>query len=83
MTGISRSSQGMSGGPWIGPTVEEILSQLKKDGYETVVIQPVGFLCDPLKSLRHRHRLPRDSKESELKLIRAGSLNDSSVLLMR
>ncbi|XCB35585.1 ferrochelatase [Tunturibacter psychrotolerans] len=44
-------SQGMSGGPWIGPTVEDTLSQLKADGYGTVVIQPVGFLCDHVEAL--------------------------------
>src|SRR6202021_581675 len=36
-------SQGISGGPWIGPTVEEILTALKDEGHVGVVMQPVGF----------------------------------------
>ena len=39
-------SQGMSGGPWIGPTVEDTLKAIKDAGHVGVVMQPVGFLCD-------------------------------------
>lgn len=75
-------SQGMSGGPWIGPTVEDTLSQLKADGYETVVIQPVGFLCDHVEVLYDIDiAFQETAKNLGLKLIRAGSLNDSSLLI--
>jgi ferrochelatase len=74
-------SQGMSGGPWIGPTVEDTLSQLKEDGYETVVIQPVGFLCDHVEVLYDIDIAFQEiAKNLGLKLIRAGSINDSSLL---
>jgi ferrochelatase len=75
-------SQGMSGGPWIGPTVEDTLSQLKEDGYETIVIQPVGFLCDHVE-VRYDIDIAfqETAKNLGLKLIRVGSLNDSSVLI--
>ena len=50
--GVSRfQSQGMSGGPWIGPTVEETLSSFRAEGHEGVVMQPVGFLCDHVEIL--------------------------------
>jgi protoporphyrin/coproporphyrin ferrochelatase len=75
-------SQGMSGGPWIGPTVEETLSQLKVNGYETVVIQPVGFLCDHVEVLYDIDiAFQETARNLGLKLIRAGSLNDSSLLI--
>jgi protoporphyrin/coproporphyrin ferrochelatase len=75
-------SQGMSGGPWIGPTVEDTLSQLKADGYEAVVIQPVGFLCDHVEVLYDIDIAFQEAASNlGLKLIRAGSLNDSSLLI--
>jgi protoporphyrin/coproporphyrin ferrochelatase len=75
-------SQGMSGGPWIGPTVEDTLSELKADGYDTVVIQPVGFLCDHVEVLFDIDiAFQETARNLGLKLIRAGSLNDSSLLI--
>jgi ferrochelatase len=44
-------SQGASGGPWIGPTVEEILDQLANQSVKNVILQPVGFLCDHVEIL--------------------------------
>ena len=75
-------SQGMSGGPWIGPTVEDTLLQLKARGYDTVVIQPVGFLCDHVEVLYDIDIAFRAiASNLGLKLIRAESLNDSSLLI--
>jgi ferrochelatase len=44
-------SQGMSGGPWIGPTVEDTLTALHEEGVRNLVIQPIGFLCDHVEIL--------------------------------
>ncbi len=44
-------SQGMSGGPWIGPTVEDTLTALHGGGAKAVVLQPIGFLCDHVEIL--------------------------------
>ena len=44
-------SQGASGGPWIGPTVEETLDGLAGEGVKAVVLQPIGFLCDHVEIL--------------------------------
>ena len=44
-------SQGMSGGPWTGPTVEDTLRRLKEEGYSSALIQPVGFVCDHVEVL--------------------------------
>jgi protoporphyrin/coproporphyrin ferrochelatase len=44
-------SQGMSGGPWIGPTVEDTLTALHQQGNTAVILQPIGFLCDHVEIL--------------------------------
>lgn len=44
-------SQGMSGGPWLGPTVEDTLTALHDEGARKLVIQPIGFLCDHVEIL--------------------------------
>jgi ferrochelatase len=44
-------SQGASGGPWIGPTVEETLTAIAQEGVKTILLQPIGFLCDHVEIL--------------------------------
>ena len=44
-------SQGASGGPWIGPTVEQTLDALSGEGVRALVLQPIGFLCDHVEIL--------------------------------
>lgn len=79
---FSFQSQGMSGGPWIGPSVEDTLARLKTDGYSTVVIQPVGFLCDHVELLYDIDiAFQATARGLGLNLIRAESLNDSPLLI--
>jgi ferrochelatase len=44
-------SQGMSGGPWLGPSVEDTLTALRQQGITSLIIQPIGFLCDHVEIL--------------------------------
>lgn len=44
-------SQGASGGPWIGPSVEETLTEIAGEGVKTLLLQPIGFLCDHVEIL--------------------------------
>jgi ferrochelatase len=75
-------SQGISGGPWIGPTVEDTLKALREQGEVGVVMQPVGFLCDHVEILYDIDIAFRQTaRELGLKLWRAGSLNGSSLLV--
>jgi len=75
-------SQGVSGGPWIGPTVEETLKALKAEGHVGVVMQPVGFLCDHVEILYDIDIAFRETANKlGLRLWRAESLNDSPVLV--
>jgi len=75
-------SQGMSGGPWIGPTVEDTLKAIKDEGHAGVVMQPIGFLCDHVEILYDIDiAFTETAHELGLKLWRAESLNDSPTLI--
>jgi len=84
-TGVSDSqwafafqSQGMSGGPWIGPTVEETLQELKEAGHGRVLMQPIGFVCDHVEVLYDIDIGFREyGSKIGLDIVRAESLNDS------
>ena len=74
-------SQGMSGGPWIGPTVEDTLTALRQAGHSTVLIQPIGFLCDHVEILYDIDIGFREFGEKiGLRIERPASLNDSAFL---
>ncbi len=74
-------SQGMSGGTWIGPTVEETIGGLKAKGQRGVFIQPVGFLCDHVEVLYDIDIFFKQFAEKEgMRLWRAESLNESKTL---
>lgn len=44
-------SQGASGGPWLGPSVEETLNEMAAEGVRYLILQPIGFLCDHVEIL--------------------------------
>jgi protoporphyrin/coproporphyrin ferrochelatase len=74
-------SQGMSGGPWIGPTVEETLTSIRDAGHKAVMLQPIGFLCDHVEILYDVDIAFRDfAAKIGLRLERPESLNSSPLL---
>ncbi len=74
-------SQGMSGGPWIGPTVEETILNLKAKGHRGIFVQPIGFLCDHVEVLYDIDIFFKQFAEKEgMRLGRAESLNGSPTL---
>lgn len=74
-------SQGMSGGAWIGPTVEETILSLKAKGHRGVFLQPVGFLCDHVEVLYDIDIFFKQFAKTEgMRLWRAESLNGSKTL---
>lgn len=44
-------SQGRTGEKWLGPTVEETLESLHREGHRTVLVAPIGFLSDHVEVL--------------------------------
>jgi len=74
-------SQGASGGSWIGPTVESTLEALAASGVKTLMLQPIGFLCDHVEILYDIDILFRDfAAKLGMRLERPESLNASPTL---
>jgi protoporphyrin/coproporphyrin ferrochelatase len=74
-------SQGMSGGPWLGPTVEDAIIRLKQSRHDQVFVQPIGFLCDHVEILYDIDiAFTEFAKKAGMRLWRAESLNDSPLL---
>jgi ferrochelatase len=74
-------SQGVSGGAWIGPTVEETIKNLQAKGHRGVFVHPIGFLCDHVEVLYDIDIAFKQFAEKEgMRLWRAESLNGSKTL---
>jgi ferrochelatase len=74
-------SQGMSGGSWIGPKVEDTIRDLKAKGHRGVFLDPIGFLCDHVEVLYDIDIFFKQFAEKEgMRLWRAESLNGSKTL---
>ncbi len=74
-------SQGMSGGAWIGPTVEDTVRSLKAKGHRGIFLHPIGFLCDHVEVLYDIDIFFKQFAEKEgMRLWRAESLNGSTTL---
>ena len=74
-------SQGASGGPWIGPSVESTLDSLASEGVSELILQPIGFLCDHVEILYDVDHLFRDyAVKLGIRLERPESLNGSATL---
>jgi len=74
-------SQGASGGPWIGPSVESTIDELAAEGARTLLLQPIGFLCDHVEILFDVDILFRGyAAKLGIRLERPESLNASPTL---
>ena len=75
-------SQGMSGGAWLGPRVEDTILRLKERGHRGIFLQPVGFLCDHVEVLYDIDiGFKQFAEKQGMRLWRAESLNDSKLLV--
>ncbi len=74
-------SQGASGGPWIGPSVEETIDRLAAAGTKALILQPIGFLCDHVEILYDVDVAFRTyARGKGIRLERPESLNSSPIL---
>jgi protoporphyrin/coproporphyrin ferrochelatase len=74
-------SQGVAGGPWIGPTVEDTLKAIRHEGHTALILQPIGFLCDHVEILYDIDiAFTETGRTLGLRLFRPESLNDSPLL---
>ena len=75
-------SQGASGGPWLGPSVEDTLTALQQAGHTRVLMQVIGFLCDHVEILYDIDIGFREFGEGiGMRVERTESLNDSPTLI--
>ncbi len=75
-------SQGMTGGKWLGPTVESRLEAFASQGITEVVVDPIGFVSDHVEILYDVDIEFRDcAMERGIRLRRTGSLNDSPLFI--
>jgi ferrochelatase len=71
-------SQGMSGGEWLGPTVESVIDELAAAGNKHLFLQPIGFVCDHVEVLYDVDiAFKKYAAERGIALSRPESLNDS------
>jgi ferrochelatase len=71
-------SQGMSGGEWLGPTVESVIEELAAAGHKYLFVQPIGFVCDHVEVLYDVDIAFKNfAAVRGIILTRAESLNDS------
>ena len=75
-------SQGATADPWLGPSVEETLEDLKSEGVDKILLVPIGFVCDHVEVLfdvdiEHRQQ----AEELGIRLERTAMLNDDSGLV--
>jgi ferrochelatase len=71
-------SQGMSGGEWLGPTVESVIEEAAAAGNRHLFVQPIGFVCDHVEVLYDIDISFKDfAAKRGVALSRAESLNDS------
>ena len=75
-------SQGMSGGAWLGPTVEDTMLSLKEKGHDTFSSSLSDFLCDHVEVLYDIDiGFKQFAKQHGMRLRRAESLNESPTLI--
>ncbi len=68
----------MSGGTWLGPTVESCLDRYRAEGHGDVVIAPIGFVCDHVEILYDIDVHFRDYAAARgIRITRPESLNGS------
>src|SRR5215472_6025414 len=74
-------SQEISGGAWLGPTVEATIMNLARSGFCHIFIQPIGFVSDHVEVLYDIDvGFKQFAEKQGMRLWRAGWLNDSAML---
>ncbi len=70
-------SQGANREPWLLPTVENVMLDLRRDGFSTVLVAPIGFVADHVEVLYDIDiGFQEFARQIGLKLVRTDSLND-------
>jgi ferrochelatase len=75
-------SAGASEEPWLGPSIEETIPRLAKEGIRNLLVVPVGFVCDHVEILYDLDINARKlAEERGIHFERAQSLNASPAFI--
>ena len=81
-TRFAYQSQGRSGEKWLGPSVEETLTELAEEGHRHVLVAPIGFICDHVETLYDIDiELTQLARTKGMQLERIPMLNASAPLI--
>lgn len=79
---LAFQSQGRSGEKWLGPDVEAVLEDLRREGHRHVLVAPIGFVSDHLEVLYDIDiELKRSAQAKGIHLERIPMLNASAALI--
>lgn len=79
---VAYQSASATGEPWLGPDILEVLTELKEEGAQEVIVCPAGFVADHLEILYDLDIEAREkARELGLSLYRTESLNDDPLFI--
>jgi ferrochelatase len=79
---MAYQSAGRTPEPWLGPDAEEVITELARDGHTSVLLVPIGFVCDHVEILYDIDvEYQALAKRLGIQLERTASLNDDPGLV--
>jgi protoporphyrin/coproporphyrin ferrochelatase len=79
---VAYQSQGATAEPWLGPTLDEVFERAAAQNRRTLLLVPVGFVCDHVEILYDLDVLAQKvARQHGLSLLRTASLNTSATFV--
>lgn len=79
---VAYQSKGGGQGQWLEPTVETVMDELKDQGCNSVLVVPIGFVCDHIETLYDIDIAQKSHAQSiGLEFHRTESLNTSDLFI--
>jgi ferrochelatase len=79
---IAYQSAGRTPEAWLGPTLDEALEALRAEGRKSVLVVPIGFVCDHMEILYDIDIAAQaTARRLDLRLARSASLNTSPLFI--
>jgi ferrochelatase len=79
---LAYQSQGATAEPWLGPTLDEVFERALAQGRRSLLLVPIGFVCDHVEILYDIDILAQQVAQGKgLRLMRTASLNTSPTFI--
>lgn len=79
---LAFQSASQTGEPWLGPSIERVLSQIKNTNFDSVIVVSIGFVTDNIEILYDIDIIAANlAKTQGLEFHRAPMLNDSNDMI--